>query len=94
MRLLLLPLVLIFLSVSACAGNPNSAIALQCERGLKTAYQELDFAKARGFDGTVEYSKASGLLGAAKIQYEFGKYPNCVDKVGRAREFIKKSQHK
>lgn len=78
--------------LTGCAGNPNSPIALQCERGLKTAYNELDLAKARGFSGTVEYTKAASLLGAAKIQYEFGKYPNCVDKVSRARVFIKKSQ--
>lgn len=85
---------LIFISVilSACSGNPNSPIALECEHGLKIANQELDFAKAKGFSGSVEYTKAASLLGAAKIQYEFGKYPNCVDKVARARAYIKKSQ--
>lgn len=83
---------LLFIGLTACAGNPNSPIALQCEHGLKAAYHELDIAKAKGFDGTVEYTKAAALLGAAKIQNEFGKYPNCIDKVRRAREYIKKSQ--
>lgn len=77
---------------AGCAGNPNSSLARQCENGLSVAYQELDFAKAKGFGGTVEYSKAASLLGAAKIQAEFGKYPNCIDKVRRARAYIAKSQ--
>jgi hypothetical protein len=89
-KLTLLPLLVFFLV--ACAGNPESAIALQCKRGLETAYKELDFAKAKGFGGTVEYTKAASLLTAAKVQYEFGKYPNCIDKVKRARAYIRVSQ--
>ena len=77
---------------AGCAGNPNSSIARQCENGLSVAYKELDYAKTKGFDGTVEYTKAASLLSAAKIQSEFGKYPNCVDKVNRARAYIAKSQ--
>lgn len=75
-------------AVAGCAGNPASSEADACREGLRVAYRELDFAKAKGFDGTVEYTKAAGLLGAAKIQSEFGKYPNCIDKVRRARAFI------
>lgn len=78
--------------LAGCASDPFSSQARQCETGLEAAYEELDFAKAKGFDGTVEYSKASSLLGAAKIQYEFGKYPNCIDKVKRARAYIRKSK--
>lgn len=92
MRTKLLVLSLFTLLMAGCASNPNSSLALQCENGLKTAYQELDYAKTNGFDGTVEYTKAAGLLSAAKIQQQFGKYPNCIDKVNRAREFIKASQ--
>ena len=80
-------------ALTACAGAPNDvALARQCDNGLKAAYQELDFAKANGFGGTVDWSKAAGLLSAASIQNEFGKYPNCVNKVKRARHYIKKSQ--
>jgi len=78
--------------VAGCAGNPNSSLARQCENGLSVAYKELDFAKAKGFGGTVDYSKAASLLTAAKVQLEFGKYPNCIDKVDRARAYIAKSQ--
>jgi len=77
---------------TACAGSPTSSPAAQCENGLKVAYRELDFAKAKGFGGTVELSKAATLLTGAKIQQEFGKYPNCIDKVRRARSYIIKSR--
>lgn len=92
MRLKLSLLSLVFFFISACAGNPESNIARQCERGLETAYKELDFAKAKGFGGTVEYTKAASLLTAAKVQSEFEKYPNCIDKVKRARVYIRASQ--
>ena len=56
------------------------------------AHVELHFAKAKGFSGTVDWTKAASLLSAASIQQEFGKYPNCVDKVRRARYYIEQSQ--
>jgi hypothetical protein len=90
--LIITGLTLLLVVTAGCAGNPNSSLARQCENGLDVAYKELDFAKANGFGGTVEYSKAASLLGAAKIQSEFGKYPNCIDKVQRARAYIVKSQ--
>jgi len=93
MRTAIVGLLTFFLGAAAgCAGNPASSQAEQCASGLRVAYKELDFAKAKGFGGTVEYSKAAGLLTAAKVQQEFGKYPNCIDKVGRARAYIAKSR--
>lgn len=93
MRSIFVTVLTLFLAVIAgCAGNPDSSLATQCENGLEVAYKELDYAKANGFDGTVEYSKAASLLGAAKIQSEFGKYPNCIEKVQRARAYIGKSR--
>lgn len=80
-------------AIAACAGPPdNPDLARQCENGLKIAYEELDYAKTKGFSGTVDWMKAGSLLSAAKIQEEFGKYPNCVDKVRRARYYIQQSQ--
>ena len=80
--------------VAACPGGPKDIeLARQCKSGLKVAYQELDFAKANGLSGTVDWTKAASLLSAASIQQEFGKYPNCVDKVRRARYYIEQSQH-
>jgi hypothetical protein len=80
-------------AIAACPGAPRDpALAEECESGLKKAYQELDFAKAKGVEGTVDYTKAASLLSAASIQQEFRKYPNCVDKVKRARYYIEQSQ--
>jgi hypothetical protein len=74
-----------------CAGNPASPAAERCRSGLAVAYGELDFARTKGFEGKWEYTKAAALLSAARVQQEFGKYPNCIEKVERARAFIRRS---
>jgi len=79
-------------TLAACAGNSNSNQAQACRNGLSTAYGEVDGAKAEGFDGAADYTKAASLLAAAKIQSEFEKYPNCIDKVARARAYIRSSK--
>ena len=78
--------------IAGCETNPSSQSARQCYQGLKTANKELNLAKVKGFSGTVEYTKAAGLLTGAAVQYEFGKYSNCIIKVKRARKFIRNSQ--
>lgn len=85
-------LVLSAILIAACSGNPGGSQAQACREGLSTAYKELNLADTEGFGGTVEYTKAAGLLTAAKVQYEFEKYPNCIDKVGRARAYIRRSK--
>jgi hypothetical protein len=92
MKYKILILSALVVTIVGCAGNPASSLARQCDAGLSAAYKELDYAKTSGFGDTVEYTKAASLLGAAKVQSEFGKYPNCIDKVNRARAYIKKSQ--
>ncbi|MDH5572209.1 MAG: hypothetical protein OEY89_10615 [Gammaproteobacteria bacterium] len=87
-------LTIICIFVSSCAANPTSPEAKKCRVALNAAYKNLDIAKANGFSGTVEYGKAAALLSAAKIQEEFGKYPNCIDKAERAELHIKKSMWK
>lgn len=94
MKIISYAVVLSLFLIAGCQTNPSSPAAKQCQYLIKKANKELDFAKARGFSGTVEYSKAATLLTGASIQYEFGKYPNCIDKAKRARKFIKKSQIK
>ena len=85
-------LTLLTVLLTGCAGDPNSSQAARCDEGLRVAHKELDTAKANGFDGTVEVTKAAGLLGAAKVQEEFGKYPNCIEKVHRARAYLAKAR--
>jgi hypothetical protein len=93
MRFLVVAVPTLLLAVTAgCAGDPTSSQAAQCENGLNVAFKELDRAQADGFGGAVEITKATSLLGAAKIQAEFGKYPNCIEKVQRARAYIVKAR--
>jgi len=81
--------------VSMWTGAARAASALQteqeCKRGLEAANKELDAAKLKSPAGSVYISKAAGLLAGAKVQQEFGKYPNCVNKVRRARYHLKRA---
>jgi hypothetical protein len=77
------------LSLGACAPMPHASRAAACANGLDRAFAELGDAKANGFSGTVSWVKAASLLSAAKVQQQFEKYPNCIDKVRRAREYIR-----
>jgi hypothetical protein len=94
MKILPYSIILSLLFIVGCQTNPSSPDARQCKYLLKKAEQELSFAKAKGFSGTVEFTKAATLITGANIQYEFGKYPNCINKAKRARKFIKQSQIK
>lgn len=92
MKILSYSIIFSLFLIAGCQTNPASPSARQCQHLLKKANQELNYAKTKGFAGTVEYTKAATLLTGASIQYEFGKYPNCIDKAKRARRFIKRSQ--
>ena len=71
-----------------CAGKPAGDSARMCLDGLAIADRELEAANARGFGDSMDYTRAVSLIGAARVQSEFGKYPNCIDKVERARYYI------
>lgn len=76
------------LSLCACSSVPPTSLADACANGLDQAFAELHDARAKGFSGSVSWIKAAGLLSAAKVQQEFEKYPNCINKVQRARRYI------
>ncbi len=76
------------LLVSGCSGRVGGDVARQCSEGLDAAYAELDKAKVDGFGEAVEVTKAASLLAAADVQKQFEKFPNCVDKVRRARAYL------
>jgi hypothetical protein len=78
--------------LAGCSGRPQADLAAECDRGLDAGFAELERAKTRGLDGTVDWSKAAALLSAAKIQRQFEKYPNCIEKVERARYYLKEAQ--
>ena len=78
--------------LTACSGNTSAAQANSCKNGISQAYAEFERAESDGFGGAVDMTKAAGLLSAAKIQEQFEKYPNCIDKVKRARHYIAKAR--
>jgi hypothetical protein len=76
-----------------CAASPETThLSVECRQGIDAAYEELDYAASKGFDGSVAWMKAASLLVAAKTQLQFEKYPNCIEKVQRARLYIRQSQ--
>lgn len=77
--------------IFGCSPDASQTLAAKCARGLAVAGEELNDAKVKGFDGTVAWTKAASLLAAAKVQQQFDKYPNCVEKVARARAFLRRS---
>lgn len=83
-------LIMVSIMIGACSGNPGSTSAERCAQGLAAARGELNTARVNGFGGTVNWSKAASLLTAAKVQYEFERYPNCIDKVQRARAYLRR----
>ncbi len=84
------PLALVVLAsiLAGCSGDKSLQQAAACRNGIDTAYKEFTNAKSEGFGGAVNMTKAGSLLSAAKIQEQFEKYPNCIDKVKRARTYI------
>lgn len=80
-------------ALAGCSSEPvMPGERAACANGLDAAYDDLNFAKAHGFGGTVDYTKAVALLSAAKIQQQFDEYDNCVTKVNQARRYIRESQ--
>lgn len=84
-------LVVTFLLVGCGRYDPDLAKA--CSDGIDVAYNELTTAETQGFGGSVQWTKAASLLSAARVQLEFEHYPNCLDKVKRARDLIKRAQY-
>ena len=76
--------------VISCAA-PNPKLAAECERLLTIAEKEMDAVNSKGFSGGVSLTKAGALISAARIQQQFNKYPNCIDKAKRASTYIKMS---
>ena len=83
---------LLGLLLTACSGNVTSDHALQCSDGLKAAEAELDEAKLKGFSSSISWTKAANLIVAANVQKQLERYPSCIDKVRRARLYIRDSQ--
>lgn len=77
--------------LAGCAGSAKPDRA-SCASTLDTAWSELDIAKAEGFAGTVSYTKALGLLTAAKTKQTVENFDGCVASAERARFYISESR--
>jgi len=81
------------IALTGCAGKPGQGRAdLACQAGIETAYDELSFARSQGFSGSVSWTKASTLLGAAKVMEQVENYSGCLGNVEKARFYIRQSQ--
>ncbi len=94
-RGLCLPLCgVLLLVLGGCSGAKNIKQEMACSEGLEIANRELDQARIDNLSDTVALTKAASLLTAAAIQKQFEKYPNCIDKVERARHYIRRASGK
>ncbi|OMH31856.1 hypothetical protein BGP75_16200 [Motiliproteus sp. MSK22-1] len=83
-------MVILFIFIAGCAAKKNFRVT--CASELDVAWKELDIAKAKGFSGTVSYTKAAGLLSLAKSMQTVENFDNCVRHVKDARYYIKQSR--
>ena len=77
--------------LAGCAGSPKP-YRNECDLALEQAWQELSIAEAEGFAGTVSYSKAIGLLTAAKSMQVVENFDNCYQHAQDARYYISESR--
>ena len=76
--------------ITGCAGKQT--FRPSCASELDAAWKELDIAKAKGFAGTVSYTKAVGLLSLAKSMQTVENFDNCVKHAKDARYYISQSR--
>lgn len=87
----ILAILAISASVAACGRAYDASEYNACADGIDAGYTALQNAETQGLGGTVQWTRAASLLGAAKVQLEFERYPNCIDKVKRARAYLKRA---
>lgn len=81
---------LLAVALAGCAGK--TAYRDECAAQLNAAWEEQSLAEAEGFAGTVSYSKAMGLLTAAKTQQQFEGFRGCTEKARKARFYLRESR--
>ena len=84
-------LVVAGLALTACGGKIATQSGQECSAQLRIANQELDDAKVRGFGGSVQWLKAAGLLAEANTQMQFEHFDSCLNKVQRARAYLREA---
>lgn len=77
-----------FLVTGCSQDRGDIGLGPTCAAELDAGYRELNRAEADGLSGTVRWTKAASLLGAAKVQQQFEEYQNCVLKARKARDYL------
>ncbi len=83
-------LIVLAITLSACAGKTQFRSA--CDKEIEAAWSELSIAKADGFSGTVSYTKALGLITAARTMQGVENFDNCYNNAKDARFYIRESR--
>ncbi len=75
--------------ISGCAAKQTHRSS--CGVELDSAWQELDIAKAKGFSGSISYSKAFGLITLAKSMQTVENFDGCMKHAQDARYYIRQA---
>lgn len=75
---------------AGCSGI-GSSFRINCSNELEAAWRELDIVKARGLAGTVSYTKALGLISAARAMQTVENFDGCYKNANKARFYIAES---
>lgn len=78
------------LMLSACAGKTQFRSA--CANELQAAKEESSISEAKGFGGTVSYTKAAGLITTAMASQVAENYDACFRQAKKARFYIRESK--
>jgi len=86
-------LALVIISLTASLFILNGCAAKQtyrnhCKAEVDAAWKELDLMASNGFSGSVSYTKALGLITAAKTMQTVENYDSCVGKAKKARYYM------
>lgn len=76
--------------LSACAGKTQYRSA--CASELAAAKEESSLSEAKGFGGTVSYTKAAGLITTAMASQVAENYDACFRQAKKARFYISESK--
>ncbi|MFL0811211.1 MAG: hypothetical protein K6L76_12410 [Agarilytica sp.] len=77
-------------SLSGCAAK--TAYRESCGSEVNAAWNELEAAKAKGLAGSVNYTKALGLISLAKSMQTIENFDNCVRHAKKARYYAAQSR--
>jgi hypothetical protein len=79
----------IALNLLSCAGKTQ--FRESCASETDAAWHELSIAKAKGFGGTLSYTKALGTLTAARTMQSVENFDACYHNAKKARSYIHNS---